>query len=302
MNKYVVISLETHLFFGRIMKEHALFLMASFPSVETDYIKQSDLYREQFEKVLEEAVQLADGNVREGVLCSGEVVTEYTKRAEHQTQKLTGIPICMEITEAQERLQSGCRDDISREKMQQVRNLNQKVIHLLNGLITLKENILNEVTSCNLYTSNYPLLIEHITREARWYRQSIMDLENGRMPNMKGKSAEMFWNRIMMEHAQFIRGFLDPTECELMNSADEYAKDYCELLKMANQQDCRLSHELTHKTMETTEQYRDFKAAGTQGITECNVRSVILPLLADHVLREANHYLRLLEDMDKMME
>ena len=26
----------------------------------------------------------------------------------------------------------------------------------------------------------------------------------------------------------------------------------------------------------------------------CQIRSVILPLLADHVLREANHYLRLL--------
>ncbi|MGI6094128.1 MAG: DUF2935 domain-containing protein [Lachnospiraceae bacterium] len=40
------------------------------------------------------------------------------------------------------------------------------------------------------------------------------------------------------------------------------------------------------------------KTAGTQGITGCNVRSVILPLLADHVLREANHYLWLLEHMD----
>ena len=39
-----------------------------------------------------------------------------------------------------------------------------------------------------------------------------------------------------------------------------------------------------------------FKAAGTKGIQSCEIRSVILPLLADHVLREANHYIRLLKE------
>ena len=33
---------------------------------------------------------------------------------------------------------------------------------------------------------------------------------------------------------------------------------------------------------------------GAKGISGCKIRSVILPLLADHVLREANHYIRLL--------
>lgn len=33
---------------------------------------------------------------------------------------------------------------------------------------------------------------------------------------------------------------------------------------------------------------------GAEGILQCKIRSVILPLLADHVLREANHYIRLL--------
>ncbi len=49
-------------------------------------------------------------------------------------------------------------------------------------------------------------------------------------------------------------------------------------------------------SLETTKRYRDFKEAGTEGITGCEIRSIILPLLADHVLREANHYLRLLRE------
>ena len=74
-----------------------------------------------------------------------------------------------------------------------------------------------------------------------------------------------------------------------------YAEEYEELLAIAKQQDTQLEERLTQKTLETTQRYRDFKATGTNGIISCNIRSVILPLLADHVLREANHYLRLLE-------
>ena len=52
---------------------------------------------------------------------------------------------------------------------------------------------------------------------------------------------------------------------------------------------------MTEVSLMETMKFRDFKAAGTEGIEQCKIRSVILPLLADHVLREANHYIRLLE-------
>lgn len=296
MIQYVTTSLETHLFFGRIMKEHSLFLLASFPAGETEYRNKANWFREQFEKALESAVRLANGMIGEAVLDSGEIVTEFTEMAERQTKRLTGIPIDIRITEAEWRLHAGTCENVTREMVQQVRKLNQKILRLLNGLISLKERILREVLSCRLYTANYPLLIEHILREAKLYRQIVMELERkGHVSSMDMKTAERFWNQIMMEHAQFIRGLLDPAECELMDTVDGFADDYCKLLEEAKRQDCRAVDELTRKTIETTQQYREFKTAGAEGIIGCNIRSVILPLLADHVLREVNHYLRILE-------
>lgn len=106
------------------------------------------------------------------------------------------------------------------------------------------------------------------------------------------KETESFWNRIMMEHALFIRGLLDPCETELFCSSDEFAKDYRKLLE-----NCRRAQNETIKadSLEETLKFREFKTAGAQGIIQCKIRSVILPLLADHVLREANHYIRLLK-------
>lgn len=150
----------------------------------------------------------------ESVLNSGEVVTEFTQKAECQTENLTGIAIDEKITEAEKRLCAGNSVMINRQIVYQVRVLNQQMLRSLNGLISFKEEILREVTRCRLYTTNYPLLLEHILREAKLYRQTIMELENrGRISVPDLRNMEIFWNQIMMEHAQFIRWLLDPTEC-----------------------------------------------------------------------------------------
>lgn len=296
MKEYVALSLEIHLFFGRIMKEHALFLLAGFPAKETEFIRRADQFREEFAEGLRRTVKLADGIVSQSVLNSGEVVTEFTMKAECQTKNLTGIPIDMKITEAEERLRAGNCGMVNREVVHQVRMLNQQMLRSLDGLISLKEEILREMTRCRLYTTNYPLLIEHILREAKLYRQMILELEKrGRITAPDLRNLEIFWNQIMMEHAKFIRGLLDPTECDLMEAADGFAEDYCRLLEEARQQDCKAMNVLTAKTLQTTKKYQQFKTAGIEGITGCDIRSIILPLLADHVLREANHYLRILE-------
>lgn len=296
MRNYVTSSLEVHLFFGRIMKEHSLFLMAGFPSSEKELISRADWFRQEFEKALEMAVQLADGRISEDMLHFGEVVTDFTEIAECQTQRLSGIPIDMDITRAEEKLRGGMWDNFCRQTVMQVNNLNRRILSLLNGLIPFKEMALQKVLSCSLYSANYPLLLEHIIREAKLYRQFVSELvQKGRLPEQNMREVELFWNQIMMEHAQFIRGLLDPTECTLMETADGFADDYCRLLEAARHQDSCACGGRMDNSLELTEKYQAFKSAGIKGITGCDIRSLIIPLLADHVLREANHYLRLLK-------
>ena len=293
--KYVVLSLELHLFFARIMKEHSLFLKAGFTPVNVSFSREAEFFKQEFEKILFRAVSLSNGVVSREVLNSGEIVTEFTACAEQQTQRFTGIRINEEITAKESRLKCGENVCISSELFRQVRNLNQICIRLLDGLIGFKEKILSNVLCCNMFTMNYPLLIEHILREAKLYRTYVCNFENGMDFDCQSmKQIEQFWNQIMMEHALFIRGLLDPTENMLIETSDSFAKDYARLL-------CK-SKEMNDKTMiyngslDETIKFRDFKRAGAEGIQDCKIRSIILPLLADHVLREANHYIRLLRD------
>lgn len=264
--------------------------------MENTWIEKADRFKEKFEDLLRDTVQLANGRVGKEILRSGEVVTEFTLSAEQHTEKLSGVAIDSRITERQQSLKAGNFD--SWESVEAINILNQRSLELLKDFICFKEKILEEVKKGQLFNANYPLLIEHILREAKLYRVTIKELqENRNLSYQCMRETEEFWNQIMMEHALFIRGLLDPSETELVKTAHNFAMEYKELLEKARVQDCRAMG-LTEEILEETLKYRDFKAAGTEGILECKIASVILPLLADHVLREANHYIRLLEMTD----
>lgn len=289
---FTVLSLELHLFFARIMKEHSLFLVAAFTPANAALAKQAEHFMREFEQLLFRATVLGDGVISREALAAGEIFTPFTARAERHTECFTGIPINGDITARQVRLRWRSCSGTNPRLRGQVQALNRTALELLNGLIALKEQILCEVLNGQIFTMNYPLLLEHIIREAKLYREYVCRLEQeGDLDCCSMAELEQFWNQIMMEHALFIRSLLDPAEEELIKTAHGFAEDFCCLLERSR---CAHDQTLTRETREKVCALRDFKAAGTRGIEEARIRSVILPLLADHVLREANHYLRLL--------
>lgn len=295
MENYAVLSLETHLFFGRIMKEHALFLQAGFVCVDTSWIERADWFRRQFESLLRDTVQMSNRRVNRDILNSGELMTEFTIPAERLTQQLSGVAIDSNITRAEQNLSPGIRARADRELVRAVNELNRRARKLLDDFIRFKESILEEVGKGNLFTVNYPLLIEHVLREAKLYRATIAELMENKEPSYKDlRKTEQFWNQIMMEHALFIRGLLDPSEEELICTANQFAGEYRELLERAKERDCRAMG-MSGAALAETLRFSKFKTAGAEGILKQKISSIILPLLADHVLREANHYIRLLK-------
>lgn len=230
MNHYITLSLETHLFFARIMKEHALFLTAGFVCKDKSWIQKSDWYRMQFETLLSDAVQLANGRVRNNILQSDELVTVFTIQAEKQTENLSGIQINTVLTKQEKMLRCGCSKESDDDLACKIQQMNYQSLRLLDGLIDFKESVLCEVSNCKLFTANYPLLIKHIIREAKLYRSTIEALMRDKnICNQSLMQIETFWNQIMMEHALFIRGLLDPSEEQLIDTADGFADDYKKL-------------------------------------------------------------------------
>lgn len=297
---YVRQSLELHLFFARIMKEHSFFLEVGFTPRDNQFTKKADEFREELDKFLRDVIYLSNGIVRNNVLQSGEVFTEYTLNAEKASAYFTGVNIATDLTVAEQNIASGDLVRVTSSQEQAVYALNQRAIELVSALIEFKNLVLTNVLSCKMFTVNYPLLIDHIIREAKLYVKMLQRLQKRELINVEEEALEQesFWNRIMAEHSKFIRGLLDPTENELINVANNFGHEFDMLTQeslQAMDKTIPLA-KVTNDSLDETKKIQEFKTKGAQGLLDCKIKSIIIPLLGDHVLREANHFLRLLNN------
>src|SRR5690606_11557783 len=87
-------------------------------------------------------------------------------------------------------------------KERAVRSFNDEVIEALGEFIEYKSVILKGLITCKLGGSNFPLLIDHIRREAIRFRVILVRLQKGiKLPSAEeALQEEIFWLRIMGEH------------------------------------------------------------------------------------------------------
>lgn len=295
---YITKSIDLHLFFMRIMKEHMLFINAAFTPQNFGMQEKATLLMNQASKFLSKIVTLANGNVSAGTLNSGEVVTKYTFDAESATAYYTKIPIDTQITAAEHELTPRMNQNITMSDNDMLA-LNNEAYTIVSNIISYKTELLDQVLKCAIFTLNYPLLIDHILREAKHYLEALVKLQNPTQTISQNEliKEEIFWNNIMAEHSKFIRGLLDPMEEGLYKASDMFAHKFDELTreaKKAEQNVYQLSG-ITNQSLIETEKIKSFNEQGAEGLLTCKVKSIILPLLADHVLRESNHYLNILK-------
>lgn len=192
-----------------------------------------------------------------------------------------------------------------RERLDKVTRLEgellRDLIDAVRAIIAFKAKLLRLLIQCKAEPgSNYPLLLDHIRREAMHF----LDLLRTPVPEdplFALLQEEVFWLRIMKEHIEFVIHLLDPSERELIKQAEEFRKTFSRLLETARDLESmsetrpknfntviRFTQDVIRNTMEL----RDFKAAAFELAKLCELLSIIsTPLLLDHIRREADKFL-----------
>ncbi len=290
--EYIRTSIEINLFFQRIMKEHLFLLETNLQPVANKYIVKANSLKQQFEHLLCQTLHYADKVISERVISSHELVTPYTLQAEELTSKLTGAGLNTAITK-QELALTGADNFYSSELLfDAINRINNSSYLLLLETIAFQKDLLAKALRCNIFISLYHEMLEHDTHEAEHYLNLLKDILDFQLPRRTLCQDINFWNHIMAEHAQFIDGMLDPSEISLKETARAMAQDFEKLVNLCI---AETEEAVYQSSLTQTEEIRTFKIQATQGLLACKIKAVIPPLLADHVLREANHYLRLLD-------
>ncbi len=189
--------------------------------------------------------------------------------------------------------------------LQQVQAFNAEVYQAAAAIWSYKRKVLDLTLRCEIRTNNFPLLVDHISREAAYFANRLQELNEGILSPKPDEIIEenVFFLKIMADHAKFIGHLLDPSERKLVEQAREFSHDFDQLVFQAIDLDYMrpesetkpILSQFLNQNKVSVVSLRDFKKTATELIEECRIKSNIHPLLADHTFREAERFLEIID-------
>lgn len=190
-----------------------------------------------------------------------------------------------------------------------IQRFNVEVHTAASRIWAFKRKVLGLILQCKLPgQNNFPLLVDHVSREAFYFRNRLEQLNAGQLDALPDAiiNENVFFLRIMADHAKFIGHLLDPSERKLVDQARQFSEEFDQLLAQARDIDSMRPQSQTVPILDqfldqnrvSVKSLRDFKKTARDLIEACRIKSIIHPLLADHVFREAERFLFIIDMFD----
>ncbi|EDL64081.1 DUF2935 domain-containing protein [Bacillus sp. SG-1] len=196
--------------------------------------------------------------------------------------------------------------------LHQVQAFNSEVYQAAAAIWHFKRKVLGLTLRCEIRSNNFPLLLDHISREAAYFANRLQELNEGKLaPKPEAIIEEnVFFLKIMADHAKFIGHLLDPSERKLVDQAKEFSHDFDQLVfqavdleSMKPQSETKpILNQFLNQNKVSVASLRDFKKTARELIEECRIKSNIHPLLADHTFREAERFLEIIDMFDAHLQ
>jgi hypothetical protein len=194
---------------------------------------------------------------------------------------------------------------------QQIVNFNNQVYQAAASIWAYKRKVLELTLQCKIVSNNYALLIDHTSREAAYFAKRLKELNEGKLKPLPEAiiKENVFFLRIMADHSKFIGHLLDPSERQLVEQAREFSHDFDQLVFQAIDLDSMRPQSETKPILDqfldqnrvSVVALRDFKKSAKELIEACRIKSNIHPLLADHVFREAERFLHIIDMFEESL-
>lgn len=195
---------------------------------------------------------------------------------------------------------------------EQIKRFNQETGVQVGYIWAFKRKLLGLILTGQMPgANNFPLLIDHISREALYFKNRLEQLNTGQLDTLPDAiiNENVFFLKIMADHAKFISHLLDPSERKLVNQAREFSHDFDLLLFQAmdlehmtpQSHTIPLLDQFLDQNRISVKSLRDFKKTAAELIQESRIKSIIHPLLADHVYREAERFLFIIDALENSL-
>lgn len=153
---------------------------------------------------------------------------------------------------------------------------NRPTIELVRRFLDAKRQMEKAQESGQLKSLAWPTFFEHVALEGERFANRLEKFSGGSV-ELDRSEVVNFWSRIMADHGDFVAHLLDPEEKALIQKAMQAAGQW-HATKGGGSKD---------KVRDSLDGFIAFKKTAQAGVEAGQIKSIIHPLLADHVLREA---------------
>lgn len=285
-------SLEENRFWLRIMKEHSLFLSEGFSRRDNDLIRIANQFFDLFDRLLARA--------RAFGLASPEAVRRFN----------------LEVIDAVRDLRNFKQEVLMRIILCRIQGFNLPLLvdhirreaeYFIAQLTRLNEGI-DEPIEASIARENVFWL--RIMADHSKFIRNLLDPSERRLVNAADQFSDQFDQLLAQARdlESMVQGFspvlvivgghlLDkPTLVRLQEDEERALEQRC-LVEETPPVLARFNEE----AMQAATEIRDFKRTATQLLSNCRTLSVINPLLADHVTREAERFLEVLARLEQRL-
>ena len=286
-------SLEENRFWLRIMKEHSLFLSDAFDRRDSPLIRRANMFFEEFDRLLREAEALQPR--------SPEQMAEFNERAIARTADLRTFKQDVLVLIITGRI-AGFNLPLL------VDHIRREAEYFIMTLTRINKGIDDPVEAEIVRENIFWLRI--MADHSRFIR-SLLDPSERRLIAAANQFAGEFDKLLAQARdlgsmvagaspALVIVGghMLDEVSIVRLREADERSRENAERQNLTEPPPPALAT-LNQNAIRAAEEIRDFKRQATVLVSEARVLSVINPLLADHVTREAEKFLGVLNMIER---
>ena len=154
-------------------------------------------------------------------------------------------------------------------------SFNRPTIELVRRFLDVKLQMEKDQKAGRLKSLAWPTFFEHVALEGERFANRLEKFSRGKVEYDRSEVVN-FWSRVMADHADFIAHLLDPEERALVQKAMQTSGVW-RTMKGGSKD----------KVDDTLDSFITFKKTAQAGVEAGQIKSIIHPLLADHVLREA---------------
>jgi len=156
------------------------------------------------------------------------------------------------------------------------------ILPLCKELREFKEQVFSRLNGGEWIGWIFPLFARHVLLELDYFVDKLNGIE------YSDREEVVFWDVINCEHAGYAAHLLDPTERTLSRKGNRFSKKFSKLVRSEKDMMVRMS-------LKSAQELDEYNKQAQAGIKTNTVKSVIHPVLIDHVIREGQRSIEALQ-------